>query len=221
MLPHLVVGLHCTYTYNSAMDLTEKQQAVFDFLKDYRRRFRRSPSYEEIRQHFGFGSLNSVRKHLQQLERKGYIRTPWANQKRALEIVPEKLDPPPSALKIPLLGSLVEGGSIEAVEIPGSVEVPESLLARGEHFALRVSGDSMADNGSLEGDLLVVQQQEAVEPGQTVVALVDGEATVRRYSRKGEHIELRATNLVGEPKVFDESRVRVRGVLVALVRKYA
>ncbi len=201
------------------MDLTDKQQAVFDFLKDYRSRFRRSPSYEEIRQHFEFGSLNSVRKHLQQLERKGYIRTPWANQKRALEIVPEKLDPPPSALRIPLLESLVEGGPLEAIDTPASVEVPESLLARGEHFAWRVRGDSMGGDGILEGDLLVVQVQEAVEPGQTVVALVDGEATVRRFYRKGEQIELRAANL--EPMVFEASQVRVRGVLVALVRSYA
>lgn len=202
------------------MDLTEKQQAVFDFLKDYRSRFRRSPSYEEIRQHFGFGSLNSVRKHLQQLERKGYIRTPWANQKRALEIVPEKLDPPPSALKIPLLGSVVEGGPLEAVEIPGSVEVPESLLARGEHFALRVRGDNMGNDGILEGDLLVVQRQEAVESGPTVVDLVGGEATVKRFYRKGEQVELRSANVSDEPTVFDESQVRVRGLLVALVRRY-
>jgi repressor LexA len=202
------------------MDLTEKQQAVFDFLKDYRSRFRRSPSYEEIRQHFGFGSLNSVRKHLQQLERKGYIRTPWANQKRALELVPEKLDPPPSALKIPLLGTVVAGGPLEAVETPGMVEVPESLLARGEHFALQVLGDSMKDDGIFEGDLLVVQQREAAEPGQTVVALVDGEATVKRFFRTGEQIELRPANVAYEPMVFDESQVHIRGVLVALVRKY-
>jgi repressor LexA len=100
------------------------------------------------------------------------------------------------------------------------VEVPESLLARGEHFALQVLGDSMKDDGIFEGDLLVVQQREAAEPGQTVVALVDGEATVKRFFRTGEQIELRPANVAYEPMVFDESQVHIRGVLVALVRKY-
>jgi repressor LexA len=218
--PHFVVDLHSTYTYNVVMDLTERQQAVFDFLKDYRLRHRRSPSYEEIRQHFGFGSLNSVRKHLQQLERKGYIRTPWGNQKRAVQIVPEKMEEPPRAVKLPLLGTVAAGGPLEAAEIPENVEVPEGLLGRGEHFALRARGDSMVEDGIFEGDLLLVQKRDNAERGQTVVALIDGEATVKRFYRLGAQIELRPANPKYEPIMLEEAQVLIRGVVVALLRRY-
>jgi repressor LexA len=183
-------------------------------------RNRRSPSYEEIRRHFGFGSLNSVRKHLQQLERKGYIRTPWANQKRAVQIVPEKMEELPRAVKIPLLGAVVAGAPLEAAEIQESVEVPEALLGRGEHFALRARGDSMVEDGIFEGDLLIVQQKAAAEQGQTVVALIDNEATVKRYHRDGAQIELRPANPDYDPIKLEESQVRIRGVVVALYRRY-
>jgi repressor LexA len=217
---HFVVDLHFTYTYNVDMDLTERQKAVFDFLKDYRMRNRRAPSYEEVRQHFGFVSLNSVRKHLKQLERKGYIRTPWANQKRAVQIVPEKMEELPRAAKLPLIGTVAAGAPLEAAEVQETIDVPEALLSRGEHFALRVRGDSMVEDGIFEGDLLVVQQRSTAEQGQTVVALIDNEATVKRYHRVGAQIELRPANPEYEPIMLNESQVRIRGVVVALYRRY-
>lgn len=198
------------------MDLTPKQRAVLQFLKDYRREHGMPPSYEEIRQEFGFASLNSARKHLLQLHRKGFIRSPWKNQKRALEIVDR--EEAPRAAKLPLLGSVVAGVPLDSEEIPETIEVPESLLRRGEHFALRVSGDSMVDDGIHEGDLLVVQRRETAEPGQTVVALVDGEATVKRFYPQGNKVELRAANPSYAPIVADPSTVQVRGVVVGLVR---
>jgi repressor LexA len=216
-----VVDVHFTFTYIIPMDLTERQQAVFDFLKDYRARFRRSPSYEEIRQHFGFGSLNSVRKHLQQLERKGFIRSPWANQKRAVELVPEKLEPSLVAMRVPLLGTVQAGGPLEALETPESIEIPESMLSRGEHFVLRVRGDSMVGDGIHEGDLLLVQKRETAETGSTVVALVDGEATVKRFYRTNGQVELRPANEEYEPLVIEKEQLLIRGVVVALLRKFA
>lgn len=200
------------------MDLTKKQRAVYEFLKDYRREHGMPPSYEEIRQQFGFASLNSARKHLLQLHRKGYIKSPWKNQKRALEIVQREEEAAPSAM-LPLLGMVVAGHPIESVETPDSVAVPESLLGRGDHFALRVSGDSMIEDGILDGDLLVVQSRDSADVGQTVVALVDGEATVKRFYRKGDRIELRPANPRFQPILADPESVRLRGVVVGLVRK--
>ncbi len=203
------------------MELTNKQQAVFDFIKDYRNRCRQSPTYEEIRRHFGFVSLNSVRKHLQQLEGKGYINTPWANQKRAVRIADEKLDAPDLAVvRLPFLGTVTAGEPLEAPETPESIAVPEALLRRGEHFVLRVRGESMLGDGIHDGDLLVVLRGESAWPGQTVVALVDGEATVKRFYRRGKRIELRPANADYAPVVVDEAAVRIRGVVVALFRKY-
>lgn len=200
------------------MDLTQKQQAVFDYLKAYRGENGRPPSYEEIREEFGFASLNSVRKHLQQLERKGFIKTPWGNQKRALEIVSEQ--PEAAAVSLPLLGKVAAGGPLEVSEVPETIDVPEVLIGRGEHFALKVTGDSMIGDGIHEDDLLIVQRRESAEPGQTVVALVEGEATVKRFFRHGERIELRPSNPNYSPLIVGEEAVRIRGVVVGLMRKY-
>jgi repressor LexA len=201
------------------MDLTPKQRAVLQYLKDYRREHEMPPSYEEIRREFGFASLNSARKHLLQLHRKGFIRSPWKNQKRALEIVEGAEASRAAAL--PLLGTVAAGKPILSEEVDGTIEVPESMLRRGEHFALRVRGDSMIEDGIRDGDLLVVQRREEAELGQTVVALVDGEATVKRFYRQGEKVELRPANERFSPIVAEPSSVRVEGVVVGLVRTFA
>ena len=200
------------------MDLTPKQRAVFQFLKDYRREHGMPPSYEEIRQEFGFASLNSARKHLLQLHRKGFIRSPWKNQKRALEIVDQ--DEPARAARLPMLGAVVAGEPLESEEVMDSIEVPESLLRRGEHFALRVTGDSMIDDGIHEGDVLVVQSAQTASKGQTVVALVDGEATVKRFYPAGESVELRPANDRYEPIVASPESVQLRGIVVGLMRSF-
>ncbi|MGH9323901.1 MAG: transcriptional repressor LexA [Vicinamibacteria bacterium] len=201
------------------MDLTPKQRAVLQYLKDYRREHGMPPSYDEIRREFGFASLNSARKHLLQLHRKGFIRSPWKNQKRALEIVESQEQA--RAAMLPLLGTVVAGRPLESDEVPEAVEVPESMLRRGEHFALRVRGDSMIDDGIHDGDLLVVQSREDAEIGQTVVALVNGEATVKRFYRQGDKVELRPANERFTPIVAEPGSVQLRGVVVGLVRKYA
>jgi repressor LexA len=201
------------------MDLTPKQRAVLQYLKDYRREHGMPPSYEEIRREFGFASLNSARKHLLQLHRKGFIRSPWKNQKRALEIV--ETAEAPRAASLPLLGSVAAGKPILSEEVDGTIEVPESMLRRGDHFALRVRGDSMVEDGIRDGDLLVVQRREEAEVGQTVVALVDGEATVKRYYLQGEKVELRPANERFSPIVAEASSVRVEGVVIGLLRTFA
>ncbi len=158
------------------MDLTPKQRAVLQYLKDYRREHGMPPSYDEIRREFGFASLNSARKHLLQLHRKGFIRSPWKNQKRALEIVDP--DEAPRAVRLRLLGSVAAGRPVLALDRVETVEVPQSLVRNGEHFALRVQDDSMAEDGIVDGDLLVLQRREDAETGQRVIALGDGEAVV-------------------------------------------
>ena len=201
------------------MDLTPKQRAVLQYLKDYRREHGMPPSYDEIRREFGFASLNSARKHLLQLHRKGFIRSPWKNQKRALEIVEAKEVPRAAAL--PLVGSVAAGKPLLSDEVDGTVDVPEAMLRRGEHFALRVRGDSMVEDGIRDGDLLVVQRREDVEVGQTVVALVDGAATVKRYYRQGDKVELRPANERFTAILAEPSAVHVEGVVVGLVRTFA
>ncbi|MBC7359829.1 MAG: transcriptional repressor LexA [Desulfacinum sp.] len=198
------------------MHLTPAQKRVYEFLQTYMALHGHAPSYEEIRKHLGFRSLNAVYKHVRQLEERGYVRSLGKNRKRALELV----DVCPGAASIPFLGVVAAGTPIEAVEVPETVEVPESFLAGGEHFALRVRGDSMIEEGIREGDILIVKRQPRAESGQTVVALVDGEATVKKFYLRGGDVELRPANSAMEPLVVAADRVEIVGVVVGLLRHY-
>jgi len=202
--------------------LTEKQKAVYQFIKAYIEKREIAPSYEEIRRHFGFRSYHSVQKYLQQLERKGYIVHPGWNLKRAIRIVEHGAP----AVTLPLVGVIAAGEPIEAIEQRETIDVPESLLGRrGEHYALRVKGDSMIGDGIYDGDLVIVREQPDAQNGQVVVALLEGEATVKRFFKKGNRVELRPANprlkplvVKGLPGQGDD--FRIQGVVVALIRQF-
>lgn len=198
------------------MQLTPAQKRVHDFLHTYMAVHCHAPSYEEIRKHLGFRSLNAVYKHIKQLEERGYVRSLGKNRKRALELVELRS----GGASIPFLGVVAAGTPIEAVEVPETVDVPESLLAGGEHFALRVRGDSMIEEGIREGDILIVKKQPTAENGQTVVALVDGEATVKRFFHQGAAVELRPANSAMASLVVPAEKAEILGVVVGLVRHY-
>lgn len=184
--------------------LSLKEKNVLAFLEVYMLENGVSPTYQEICAHFGFASFNSVQRYLKQLEVKGYIRLPWANQKRAITILrpstslqdslstppPESLTPaimPIEAISLPLLGRVAAGAPIEAVEHDEFIEVPSSLVRHADRtYALRVQGQSMIDDGILDGDVILVQRQNTAQNGEIVVAMVGEEATVKRfYSHRG------------------------------------
>ncbi len=198
------------------MQLTPAQERVYRFVRDYMRERGYAPSYEEIRENLGFRSLNAVFKHLKQLEQRGCIRSPRKNQKRALELLPLSI----GAVSIPFLGVVAAGIPIEAVEVPESIEVPESFLSGGDNFALRVKGDSMIEEGIREGDILIISRQAQAENGQTVVALVGGEATVKKFYQNGEEIELKPANIRMEPIHAHASDVEIMGTVIGLLRNY-
>ena len=198
------------------MNLTRRQQEVYGFLKSYLEEYGTAPSYEEIRRQLRLSSLSTVRKHLKQLERKGYLRSPWMSQKRALSLVAHGRP----SVSLPLLGAVAAGAPIEAVEVPDQVEVPESLLRGGECFALRVKGDSMIEDGIHDSDIILVKKQESAENGQTVVALIEGEATVKKFYRRGKQVELIPANPAMETMVVEAGKVKIQGVVIGLMRKY-
>jgi len=198
--------------------LTTRQKEVYAFLRAYIQHHGVAPTYEEIRRHFGFRSYNAVFKHLKQLEARGYLKSRWNNRKQAFS-----LKEPVQAIstsQLPLLGRVAAGKPIEALEDRDTVEVPESFLGTGEHFALRVRGHSMIEDGIHDGDLILVRKQEDAENSQTVVALIDGEATVKRFYRRNASVELHPANTRMEPLVVEAKRVVVQGVVVGLIRKY-
>jgi repressor LexA len=199
--------------------LTHRQKEVYAFLKDYIQRHEVAPTYEEIRRHFGFRSYNAVFKHLKQLEARGYLTSRWKNKKQAFSLR-EPVQASTSTSQLPLLGWVAAGEPIEALEDRDTIEVPESFLGTGEHFALRVRGDSMIGDGIHDGDLILLRKQENAENGQTVVALIDTEATVKRFYRKGASVELHPANSSMKPLVLEAEKVTVQGVVVGLIRKY-
>ena len=198
------------------MNLTEKQQAVYLYLQRYIEARGFSPSYDEIRQYFGFQSFQSVQKHLKQLARKGYIRMPGKNQKRAISLIAHG----GSTVVLSMAGIVAAGLPIEPVEQQETVDVPEEMLGSGDYFALKVKGNSMIGEGIFDSDTIVVKKQGTAENGQTVVALVDGEATVKKYYRRKEGVELRPANPSMKPIFIREGEFMIQGVVVGLMRKY-
>jgi repressor LexA len=198
--------------------LTKRQKELVDYLDGYIGKHGYAPTLEEIGRHFGLTSLATVHKHLINLERKGLIRRKW-NCSRALEIVPQQRRA--VAVELPLLGRVAAGAPIEAVEQPDTIAVPEELVGRSETFALRVKGTSMVNEGILDGDYIVVQARSHAESGETVVAVVNGEATVKRFYReKGGMVRLQPASDQMEPILARAADVEIRGVVLAVMRKY-
>jgi repressor LexA len=194
--------------------LTPKQKNILDFIQSYADREGYPPSQQEIARTFGFRSLGTVQNYLVRLEREGLLSRDW-NARRGLRVLRPKLN----ALELPLVGTVAAGKPIEAIETPDSIEVPASMVGPGENFVLRVKGDSMVGDGILDGDFVVVRKQATADSGQTVVALIRGEATVKRLQRKGQRIELHPANPAMTPIVVeDEESFRIEGVVVGVIR---
>jgi len=198
------------------MNLTEKQKRVLDFISSFIKTKGFSPTYEEIRQHFGFKSVRSVQKYIVQLEDKGYIKIPMRNRSRMITVVEHGT---PAAL-IPMAGIVAAGRPIEAVEQNDNITVHRDMLGRGEYFALKVKGSSMIEEGIFDGDTIVVKKQSTAVNGQTVVALVEGEATVKKFYKTGAGIELRPANSSMKPIIVKNGEFQIQGIVVGLIRKY-
>ncbi len=201
----------CMKKNNSPLPpLTTKEKAVLQFIEDELLKKEVSPSYQEICDHFGFASYNSVQNYLKQLSNKGYVQFPQ-NQKRAIQILnsvqdfkknlierlnksaePSNSSSPGQSsydheghskvLPIPFLGRVAAGSPIERVHDNEFINIPDSLIKSSvNHFALQVEGDSMIDEGIFDGDTLVVQSHKVARDGDLVVASINDEATVKKY----------------------------------------
>lgn len=198
--------------------LTKRQKQIVDYLDDYIAEHGYAPTLEEIGAEFRLSSPATVHKHLSNLEAKGLIRRKW-NHSRAVELLPQRKKA--EAVELPLLGQVAAGKPIEAIETAGTMMVPADLVRRENAYVLRVKGDSMIEDGILDGDFVVVEERPSPENGETVVALVNGEATVKRFFReKGGKIRLQPANERMAPLVYREKEVISRGRVVAVVRRY-
>ena len=200
------------------MTLTKRQREILDYIEASIANAGYAPTLEEIGGHFGLRSMATVHKHVANLEAKGYIRRRW-NHSRAIELVERRRRP--RAVELPLLGRVAAGNPIEAIENNDTIEVPESLVRRRETYALLVKGDSMIDEGILDGDYVVVEERPQPDNGQMVVANIDGEATVKRFHREANGaVRLEPANPTYEPIIVHDRELEIRGVVVGVVRKY-
>jgi len=201
------------------MDLTKRQQEIFDFIKSYSARFGYPPTVRDIGKAVGLASSSTVHAHLANLEKLGLLRRDPAKP-RAIEMLDRAVEQVKSIVRpdgLPLVGQVAAGSPVLAEEnIEEYVTVP--TLAGGEEgeFILRVRGESMIDAGILPDDCVVVRSQETAQDGEIVVALVGEEATVKRFFREQDHIRLQPENASMEP--IRSRDVRILGRVVGLFR---
>ena len=198
--------------------LTKRQKEILDYIEHSIAENGYAPTLEEIGERFELRSMATVHKHLSNLETKGLIRRKW-NHSRAIEVTDDRRRP--ASITIPLLGRVAAGRPIEAIEGTDTIDVPQSLIRKRDSYALRVAGDSMIDEGILDGDLILVEERPDPRNGDVVVATVDGEATVKRFYReKNGSVRLQPSNAAYKPIVVEGGDLKIRGAVVGLVRRY-
>ena len=198
--------------------LTARQKDIYDFLLKTIREKGYAPSIPEIGTKFKIASTNGVSDHLKALEKKGYVRRVG---KRAIEVLSSLGKPVLSSIReIPVLGRVPAGKPFLSEEnTEGSLTITNDM-GSGKLFALQVKGDSMIDAGILDGDKVIVKQQANAENGQIVCAMINGEATLKRFYKKGETVTLKAENEKYDPIIVAGGEFRIAGRVVGLMRKF-
>ena len=230
--------------YDICSMLTKKQKNLLLFINKKIRSTGISPSYEEMKNSLDLKSKSGIHRLISALEERGFIKR-LAHKARALEVLklPETASAndiynsfSPSVIKggldnsshneklndIPVLGKIAAGTPIEAIQNEVSrVILPEALSKKGEHFGLKISGDSMIEAGINDVDTVIVRKTNNADNGQIVVALIDNhEAMLKRIRKKRKVVALESANKRYETKIFGPDRVKVQGVLVSLYRNF-
>ena len=218
--------------------LTSKQHELLSFIHQRLGESGVSPSFDEMREALDLKSKSGVHRLISALEERQFIRR-LPNRARALEVLrmPEIAKPAVAAkavsvqvtprtaandtIEIPLHGRIAAGTPIEALQGTEGFAVPAALLGPGEHFALEVSGDSMVEEGILDGDFALIRRVDTAREGEIVVALIDeAEATLKTFRREGQMIRLDPANRHYEAQRYRPDQIRIQGKLAGLIRRY-
>jgi repressor LexA len=208
------------------MALTKRQRQIYDFIAEFVESNGYSPSFEEIGAALGLSSLATVHKHINNLERKKFLRRDY-NRSRSIDVLPLPEGIPSrarpmavSGLELPLVGRIAAGKPIEQVETPETISLTDFTRAK-DVFVLQVMGESMQDEHIMNGDYVLVEKTESAREGEIVVALVNGsETTLKRLYHDGAQIRLQPSNAAMQPIYFPADAVQVQGRVVAVLRKY-
>ncbi|SEP15247.1 SOS-response transcriptional repressor, LexA [Amycolatopsis saalfeldensis] len=210
-----------TFDHLDAAALPERQQRILVTIRDWVVRHGYSPSTREIGDAVGLRSSSSVSKHLASLEDKGFLRR-GTSMSRPIDVrlfldgAPER-EQSGDSVPVPVVGHIAAGTPISAEEhVDDVLTLPRGLTGRGTVFGLRVRGDSMVDAAICDGDIVVVRQQSEAHSGQIVAAMIDEEATVKVYRRRGGHVYLEPRNPAYD--VIDGDRAVVIGTVVSVLR---
>ena len=216
--------------------LTRKQHELLTYINERLGETGVSPSFEEMKDALELKSKSGVHRLISALEERGFIRR-LANRARALEILrmpdqggkaaPLRAPSIPSpansndVIELPLHGRIAAGMPIEALEGQSMLSVPAALLGSGEHYALEVAGDSMVEEGILDGDYALVRKTDVARDGEIVVALINNEeATLKTFRREGSMIRLDPANRNYDPQRYRPDQVAIQGKLAGLLRRY-
>ncbi len=213
--------------------LTAKQAILLDFLTKSLKNKKVSPSFDEMRQFLGLSSKSGVHRLINSLEERGFIKR-LHNKARAIKIMREedhisKAFPTQQSqnnkdsYKTFIYGKISAGTPVEAIQnSEGHLNIPlEMIKSNNQHYALKVSGDSMINAGILDGDIAILEKTNVVTNGDIVVALIDGqEATLKRFRKKTNSIALEPANKKFETRIFGLDRVIIQGKLVGIIRNY-
>ncbi|MCY7281572.1 MAG: transcriptional repressor LexA [Sphingomonas bacterium] len=217
--------------------LTVKQRELLLFIDHRLKASGVSPSFDEMREALELKSKSGVHRLISALEERQFIRR-LPNRARALEVIkmPEMapvagtISPAPrlvlpaaanDIIEIPMHGRIAAGTPIEALQGTEGFAVPAALLGPGEHYALEVSGDSMVEEGILDGDFALIRRVDTAREGEIVVALIDeAEATLKTFRREGQMIRLDPANRMYEPQRYRPEQITIQGRLAGLIRRY-
>ena len=207
----------------SPVTLYKKQKQILDFISQYIQLNGYSPTLQEIADSMNLSSLATVHEHLQALERKNIIKR-YDGAVRGIEIIDNSVNANLTAIELPLIGYIAAGEPIEAIENSmATVMVSPDMVSKSKRcFVLQVKGSSMINEGIMDGDYVVLKQQETAENGQIVVALIDeGFATLKTFHReKNGKIRLQPANDNMDPIIVDASQLKIQGVVTGIVRRY-
>jgi len=203
-----------------AVTLYKRQRQIFDYIAQYIQKFGTSPTLQEIADSIGVSSLATVHEHLQTLVKKGVIRR-YEGAVRGIEIIDKKLAQLTEGIELPVLGMIAAGQPIQPMTDPNATlrVAPSMLSGKKRAYVLKVNGDSMIEEGILDGDYVVVEEQEEVNNGDIVVALLEnGLATLKKFFKEATRIRLQPANSSMEPIYV--RNVKIQGKVVGLIRQF-